>query len=124
MPINRDTLIKALHCCSRTDAKASGCDACPLEYCGEDCNNLCEEAAVALEQMQWRSLDDEWPGDGDEVLVAPSLLTRHGYIYGAISKAYWDEENEQFRLLESAEYDVVSAKHWMPLPKLPELWKG
>ena len=40
MPINRDTLIKALHCCSRTDAKASGCDACPLEYCGEDCNNL------------------------------------------------------------------------------------
>ena len=35
MPINRDTLIKALHCCSRTDAKASGCDACPLEYCGE-----------------------------------------------------------------------------------------
>lgn len=75
MPINRDTLIKALHCCSRTDAKASGCDACPLECCGEDCNNLCEEAAVALEQMQWRSLDDEWPGDGDEVLVAPSLLT-------------------------------------------------
>lgn len=63
----------------------------------------------------------EWPGDGDEVLVAPSLLTRHGYVYGAISIAYWDEENEQFRLLESAEYDVVSAKHWMPLPKLPEL---
>ena len=74
--------------------------------------------------MQWRSLDDEWPGDGDEVLVAPSLLTRHGYVYGAISIAYWDEENEQFRLLESAEYDVVSAKHWMPLPKLPDLWKG
>lgn len=49
MPISRDTLIKALHSCSRTDAQNSGCDACPLEYCGEDCNNLCKEAAVVLE---------------------------------------------------------------------------
>ena len=44
-------LIKALRCCSKIDARNNGCDSCPYEYCGDDCQNLCGYAADAIEEL-------------------------------------------------------------------------
>lgn len=44
-------LIKALRCCSKIDARDNGCDSCPYEYCGDDCQNLCGCAADAIEEL-------------------------------------------------------------------------
>ena len=44
-------LVKALRCCSQIDARNNGCDSCPYEYCGDDCQNLCGCAADAIEEL-------------------------------------------------------------------------
>lgn len=44
-------LVKALQCCSKIDARNNGCDSCPYEYCGDDCQNLCGCAADAIEEL-------------------------------------------------------------------------
>ena len=36
-----DKLIHCLKCCARVDAQNVGCDDCGLEYCGEECQQLC-----------------------------------------------------------------------------------
>ena len=43
--------VKALRCCSKIDARNNGCDSCPYEYCGDDCQNLCGYAADAIEEL-------------------------------------------------------------------------
>ena len=50
--MNDNDNVMALKCCSRTDAHSSGCDSCPYEYCGTDCNNLCKVAADLIESLQ------------------------------------------------------------------------
>ena len=55
--------VKALRCCSKIDARNNGCDSCPYEYCGEDCQNLCGNAADAIEELlsavpKWISVED------------------------------------------------------------------
>jgi hypothetical protein len=46
-----EELVKALRCCSKIDARNNGCDSCPYEYCGDDCQNLCGCAADAIEEL-------------------------------------------------------------------------
>lgn len=48
---DHEELVKALRCCSKIDARNNGCDSCPYEYCGEDCQNLCGCAADAIEEL-------------------------------------------------------------------------
>lgn len=50
--MNADKIVNSLKCCSRTDAHSIGCDSCPYEYCGDDCNNLCKNAAKLIESLQ------------------------------------------------------------------------
>lgn len=50
--MDNDKLIQALRCCARVDAKVNGCDDCPLEYCGTECEGLCGAAADAMERMR------------------------------------------------------------------------
>lgn len=52
-------LVTALRCCSTIDALNNGCDSCPYEYCGEDCQNLCGYAADAIEELLAAVLDLE-----------------------------------------------------------------
>lgn len=47
-----DKLIHCLKCCARVDAQNEGCDDCDLEYCGEECQQLCGTAATALSTLQ------------------------------------------------------------------------
>ena len=47
-----DKLIHCLKCCARVDAQNVGCDDCGLEYCGEECQQLCDTAATALSMLQ------------------------------------------------------------------------
>ena len=47
-----DKLIHCLKCCARVDAQNVGCDDCGLEYCGEECQQLCGTAATALSTLQ------------------------------------------------------------------------
>ena len=44
-----DKLIHCLKCCARVGAQNEGCNDCGLEYCGEECQQLCGTAATALE---------------------------------------------------------------------------
>ena len=44
-------LVKALRCCAQFDAQNNGCDSCPYEYCGEDCQKLCGYAADGIEEL-------------------------------------------------------------------------
>ena len=46
-----DKLIHCLKCCARVDAQNVGCDDCGLEYCGEECQQLCGTAATAIETL-------------------------------------------------------------------------
>ena len=50
-------LVKALRCCSKIDARNNGCDSCPYEYCGDDCQNLCGRSADAIEELLAESAD-------------------------------------------------------------------
>ena len=47
-----DKLIHCLKCCARVDAQNEGCDDCDLEYCGEECQQLCGTATTALSTLQ------------------------------------------------------------------------
>ena len=47
-----DKLIHCLKCCARVDAQNVGCDDCGLEYCGEECQQLCGTAATALSTLR------------------------------------------------------------------------
>ena len=47
-----DKLIHCLKCCARVDAQNEGCDDCDLEYCGEECQQLCGTAATAIETLR------------------------------------------------------------------------
>lgn len=47
-----DKLIHCLKCCARVDAQNEGCDDCDLEYCGEECQQLCGTAATALSTLK------------------------------------------------------------------------
>ena len=47
-----DKLIHCLKCCARVDAQNTGCDDCGLEYCGEECQQLCGTAATAIETIR------------------------------------------------------------------------
>lgn len=47
-----DKLIHCLKCCARVDAQNVGCDDCGLEYCGEECQQLCGTAATAIETLR------------------------------------------------------------------------
>ena len=47
-----EKLIHCLKCCARVDAQNIGCDDCGLEYCGEECQQLCGTAATALSTLQ------------------------------------------------------------------------
>ena len=47
-----DKLIHCLKCCARVDAQNIGCDDCGLEYCGEECQQLCGTAATAISTLQ------------------------------------------------------------------------
>ena len=52
-------LVNALRCCSTIDAQNNGCDSCPYEYCGENCQKLCAYAAGAIEELLAK-LDELW----------------------------------------------------------------
>ena len=47
-----DKLIHCLKCCARVDAQNTGCDDCDLEYCGEECQQLCGTAATSFETLR------------------------------------------------------------------------
>ena len=47
-----EKLIHCLQCCARVDAHNIGCDDCGLEYCGEECQQLCGTAATALSTLK------------------------------------------------------------------------
>ena len=51
-----DKLIHCLKCCARVDAQNTGCDDCELEYCGEECQQLCGTAATAIETLRAESI--------------------------------------------------------------------
>ena len=50
--MDHDKLIHCLKYCARVDAQNVGCDDCGLEYCGEECQQLCGTAAAAIETLQ------------------------------------------------------------------------
>ena len=50
--MTHDEIVRALKCCSRVDAQCNGCDGCPFEYCGPECDLLCKNAATLIESMQ------------------------------------------------------------------------
>ena len=50
--MDHDKLIHCLKCCARVDAQNVGCDDCGLEYCGEECQQLCGTAATAIETLR------------------------------------------------------------------------
>lgn len=41
----------------RVDAQCNGCDGCPFEYCGPECDLLCKNAATLIESMQSQIAD-------------------------------------------------------------------
>ena len=51
-PKTVDEIVKALKCCSRVDAQCIGCNDCPFEYCGPECNALCKNAHDLIESLQ------------------------------------------------------------------------
>lgn len=90
--MDKKKLIEALHCCSRIDALSLGCDACPLEYCGEECNKLCDTAATALERIC------ELIGQGLEVAgwhLNGALEPLDNFIEGAFNVALGDSDNDK-----------------------------
>ena len=54
-----DKLIHCLKCCARVDAQNEGCDDCDLEYCGEECQQLCGTAATAIETLRAENAEME-----------------------------------------------------------------
>lgn len=55
--MNADEIVRALKCCSRVDAQCNGCDGCPFEYCGPECDLLCKNAATLIESMRSQLAD-------------------------------------------------------------------
>lgn len=43
-------IVRALKCCGTVDVQ--GCDKCPFEYCGPECDALCGNAADCIEWLQ------------------------------------------------------------------------
>ena len=86
-------LVKALRCCSKIDARNNGCDSCPYEYCGEDCQNLCGYAADAIEELLAECRDVAafviHYADDDE--VSAEVLCRKLHKIGVVEKdgAWW-----------------------------------
>ena len=112
-------LVKALRCCSKIDARNNGCDSCPYEYCGEDCQNLCGYAADAIEELlaavpKWISVEERLPKSGERVLI--------------MFKPFEDDENISIGWLTKSDFDCYddsvnffrSVTHWMPLPEPPK----
>ena len=95
--MDKKKLIEALHCCSRTDALSLGCDACPLEYCGNECNNLCDTAATALERL-CVFMDQVLYGKGLEVAgwhLNGALEPLDHFIEDAFGEAFGDSNNDK-----------------------------
>ncbi len=87
-------LVKALRCCSKIDARNNGCDSCPYEYCGDDCQNLCGCAADAIEELLAVCRDVAafviHYADDDE--VSAEVLCRKLHKIGVVEKdgAWWE----------------------------------
>ena len=138
-------LIEALRCCSKIDARNNGCDSCPYEYCGDDCQNLCGYAADAIEELlakvpQWimiesRPMDKEereyyserydFPLNEDEAVIYCCPLPEHGQEvlvlnrYGRIWLDTFDDDPDYGVGFETnGDMDGIVA--WMPLPEPPK----
>ena len=110
-------LVKALRCCSKIDARNNGCDSCPYEYCGDDCQNLCGYAADAIEELlaavpKWISVEERLPEIGKFVLVSDGDDIDAACRYKAFTIP---DETETF-FWDS----VFEVTHWMPLPAPPK----
>ena len=76
-----DKLIHCLKCCARVDAQNVGCDDCGLEYCGEECQQLCGTAATAIETLR---------ADLARVTAERDAIERD---FRAFTKQWWEEAN-------------------------------
>ena len=108
-------LVKALRCCSKIDARNNGCDSCPYEYCGDDCQNLCGYAADAIEELlaampKWISVEERLPKKDEMVIVYYSWIGQSGTEYKEVSLATLDE----------IRYCGNKLLGWMPLPAPPK----
>ena len=114
-------LVKALRCCSKIDARNNGCDSCPYEYCGDDCQNLCGCAADAIEELlaavpHWISVEERLPEKHVEVLICTEDYGKNELGFAIV--AVWDGSDwiETWNREKSIHY----VTHWMPLPEPPK----
>ena len=110
-------LVKALRCCSKIDARNNGCDSCPYEYCGDDCQNLCGCAADAIEELlaavpKWISAEERLPEAHHSVLC---YCPQNNCTYTAV----WNGK-AWIHFGASIEPVFYPVTHWMPLPEPPK----
>ena len=82
-----DKLIHCLKCCARVDAQNVGCDDCGLEYCGEECQQLCGTAATALSTLQ---------AENAQLRADLEYEREHANAYHE-ECGQWEAENEKLR---------------------------
>jgi len=76
-------------------------------------------------KMEWISVKDKWPPDGQAVILCIEIDYSVGYIYtsGAFVAGRW-KINESHNLLDTDCYEYEDSyaddiTHWMPLPPPP-----
>ena len=94
--MDHDKLIHCLKCCARVDAQNVGCDDCGLEYCGEECQQLCGTAATALSTLQ---------AENAQLRAYLEYEQEHANAYHE-ECGQWEAENEKLR----AELEQVKAE--------------
>ena len=114
-------LVKALRCCSKIDARNNGCDSCPYEYCGDDCQNLCGCAADAIEELlskvlHWISVEERLTETDDFVIVA--ILDERGDTPYQYTDFGWYLDGAKCWIVNAEQRRDVT--HWMPLPEPPK----
>ena len=82
-----DKLIHCLKCCARVDAQNVGCDDCGLEYCGEECQQLCGTAATAISTLQ---------AENAQLRADLEYEREHANAYHE-ECGQWEAENEKLR---------------------------
>ena len=85
--MDHNKLIHCLKCCARVDAQNVGCDDCGLEYCGEECQQLCGTAASALSTLQ---------GENERLRKELEYEREHANAYHQ-ECGQWEAENEKLR---------------------------
>lgn len=117
------TLVFALRCCSSLDPSELGCDVCPLEYLGKECQKLCVMAAdvidAARNSPKWFDAKDHLPPTLESVFVIANGKYGNMTLVDAMEFGVYDDIDKAW-YLESGPIDgPVNVTWWMYLPEPP-----